>query len=294
MRAHSDSANPAATSLTTSSAGAPAAAILSAASIRSSCQASPAAPLTAAIAIELVAETGSTNADLLARLEQLDGPLLLIAQHQNAGRGRAGRSWLSAPGAGLTFSLAWKFRSPLHSLMGLPLAVGVALAESMAALGLQVTLKWPNDVLKDGHKLAGILIETRNVADQNRSASTWAVIGIGINLTVPDALEMQIGHAVAAAPQLAQMERHQLMATLLGHLAQALTAFDEAGFSAFSARWNGFDAYQGQSVTITDRGQILHEGRASGVDALGRLLLDGPGGRIAIVSGDVTLRVKQG
>ena len=66
------------------------------------------------VAIEVVAETGSTNADLLARLDTLDGPLLRIAENQTAGRGRAGRSWLSTPGAALMFSLAWRFKGPLH------------------------------------------------------------------------------------------------------------------------------------------------------------------------------------
>src|SRR5437868_5078441 len=77
--------------------------------------------------IEVVAATGSTNADLLARLEQLTQPVLLLAETQTAGRGRAGRPWHSAPGAALTFSLAWKFARPLQYLAGLPLAVGVAI-----------------------------------------------------------------------------------------------------------------------------------------------------------------------
>jgi BirA family biotin operon repressor/biotin-[acetyl-CoA-carboxylase] ligase len=282
---------------------------LSCSGIGDACLALPMAQAGTRIAIELVDETGSTNADLLARLDGLDGlndATLLIALHQHAGRGRAGRNWLSAAGASLTFSLAWPFQGPLHKLLGLPLAVGVALAECMAALGQPVTLKWPNDVHRDGHKLAGILIETRSIPGQGQQQgqqrpphpTTWAVIGIGINLTMPDALEQQIGHAVAAAPWLAQMDRNVLMATLLGHLTRALSEFEAAGFSAFCARWNRLDAYRGQQVVITDRGQVLHEGTAAGVDDFGQLLLDSSGhdssgGRIAIVSGDVTLRVKQ-
>jgi BirA family biotin operon repressor/biotin-[acetyl-CoA-carboxylase] ligase len=248
--------------------------------------------------IEVVTETGSTNADLLARLDQLDGATLLIAERQNAGRGRAGRSWLSAPGASLTFSLAWKFHAPLHQLLGLPLAVGVALAESMIAMGVPVTLKWPNDVLKDGAKLAGILIETRSCPASNAhpgtAAATWAVIGIGINLLMPDALEAQIERPVACAPWLAQMERNRLMATLLTHLAATLAQFDAEGFGAFHLRWNQLHAHQGMEVSIIDHGQIAHEGICCGVDHLGRLLLDDAGARKEIVSGDVSLRVKQG
>src|SRR3954471_1030166 len=117
-------------------------------------------PAAQQVAIEVVAETGSTNADLLARIDGLVTPVLLVAEWQTAGRGRAGRNWQSEAGTGLTFSLAWKFQRPLAELTGLPLAVGVALAEVLALFQVPVQLKWPNDVLKDGGKLAGVLIET--------------------------------------------------------------------------------------------------------------------------------------
>ncbi len=241
----------------------------------------------AGVAVEVVAETGSTNADLLARAATLSAPLLLIAEHQTAGRGRAGRSWLSAPGHSLTFSLAWRFEGGLPALTGLPLAVGTALAETLGRLGQPVQLKWPNDLLKDGDKLAGILVETQAAA-----ACTWAIVGIGLNLAMPDELEARIGRPVAAVPWLARMDRDALMAALLDGLAQALQAFAATGFAAFSARWNLLHAYQGQPVTIVDRGEVLHEGLAAGVDDGGRLLLDTEAGRIAIVAGDVSLRVK--
>ncbi|MFC5551200.1 biotin--[acetyl-CoA-carboxylase] ligase [Massilia aerilata] len=242
----------------------------------------------AGVAVEVVAETGSTNADLLARASTLEAPLLLVAEHQTAGRGRAGRSWLSAPGHSLTFSLAWKFEGGVQKLTGLPLAVGTALAETLARLGQPVQLKWPNDVLKDGDKLAGILVETAS-AD---SGGVWAVIGIGLNLAMPDELEQQIGRSVAAVPWLARMERDTLLAAILDGLAEALRLFDKSGFAAFSARWNLLHGWQGQLVTILDRGEVLQEGLAAGVDDAGRLLLDTESGRMTIVAGDVSLRIK--
>jgi BirA family biotin operon repressor/biotin-[acetyl-CoA-carboxylase] ligase len=242
-----------------------------------------------AIAVEVVAETGSTNADLLARAPHLNAPLLLIAENQTAGRGRAGRSWLSAPGSSLTFSLAWRFeRAPQH-LAGLPLAVGVALAETLGRLGVRVQLKWPNDVLKDGDKLAGILIEAQGAP----GGATWAVIGVGLNLAMPEQLEQQIGRAAAAVPWLAQMERNALMAALLDGLAAVLDEFAATGFAPFAARWNLLHAWQGALVTIVDRGTVLQEGVAAGVDDGGRLLLDGALGRSAVVAGDVSLRIKE-
>ena len=240
------------------------------------------------VAVEVVEETGSTNADLLARATALDAPLLLVARNQTAGRGRAGRSWLSSSAGSLTFSLAWRFEGGVGRLAGLPLAIGVALAETLDKLGVQVGLKWPNDVLRDGDKLAGILIETQNAP----GGGVWTVIGIGLNLLMPDETEALLGRSIASLPWLARMDRNELMAALLDGLAGALREFEHAGFGAFSARWNRRHAWQGQTVVILDAGKTLHEGAAAGVDDTGRLLLDTREGRITVLAGDVSLRVK--
>jgi BirA family biotin operon repressor/biotin-[acetyl-CoA-carboxylase] ligase len=239
------------------------------------------------VELRVVEETGSTNADLMAALPGLSAPLLLLAQNQTAGRGRAGREWLSVPGKSLTFSLAWKFGLPVHALVGLPLAVGVALAETLAAFGIEVRLKWPNDVLLQGRKLAGILIESAHAVD-----GSWAVIGIGINMVL-DAAAARIGQPVASLPWLAELDRDVLMAALLSALAEALTLFERHGLSAFLQRWNGLHAYRGQTVMILDQGRLLHEGIAAGADALGRFLLDTAGGQVAVMAGDVSLRPKE-
>ena len=243
----------------------------------------------AGVAVEVVPETGSTNADLLARAARLTEPVLLVAEHQSAGRGRAGRSWLSSSENSLTFSLAWKFEGGLQTLSGLPLAIGVALGDALGELGVQIQLKWPNDVLKDGDKLAGILIETQSA----QQGGVWAVIGIGLNLLMPDELEAQIGRSVASLPWLARMDRDVLMAALLDALAEALRLFASRGFAAFSARWNLRHAWQGRPVVILDNGKVLQEGLAAGVDDAGRLLLDTAQGRTSVVAGDVSLRLSE-
>jgi BirA family biotin operon repressor/biotin-[acetyl-CoA-carboxylase] ligase len=250
------------------------------------CAGSPAA----AVAVEVVAETGSTNADLLARAAHLSSNTLLVAERQNAGRGRAGRSWLSADGGSLTFSLAWKFARPLHALAGLPLAVGVALAETLGRLDVKVQLKWPNDLLKDGAKLAGVLIETQAAPE----GGVWTVIGIGLNLRLPDELEARLDRPAASAPWLAAMERDTLLATLLADLAAMLTQFEHTGFAPLAARWNRLHAYQGCAVTIIDGGAVIDEGVAAGVDDSGALLLDGAAGRVTVMAGDVSLRLRNG
>lgn len=247
--------------------------------------------------IEVVAETGSTNADLLARIaggvhsHRLDAPTLLVAQTQTAGRGRAGRAWLTAPSAALTFSLAWPFAAPLQALVGLPLAVGVTIAEILADFGVDVQLKWPNDVLHKGRKLAGILIETATAPDQQ----LWAVIGIGINLAMPEQLQEQIGRPTANLPVPAAQDRELLLGSLLSGLAQNMRRFESEGLAAFVERWNRLHAFAGQQVLILDQGKTLHEGRALGIDQIGRLLLqtDADSSPIAIMAGDISLRPKE-
>jgi BirA family biotin operon repressor/biotin-[acetyl-CoA-carboxylase] ligase len=308
---------------------------ISAAAIMQHCSSAAAA----AVRIDVVAHTGSTNADMLARLAtaapasaaapQLT-PMLLLALAQTAGRGRAGRRWESDD-ASLTFSLAWPFARPLAALVGLPLAVGVAVAEALAQHGAAVTLKWPNDVLQDGRKLAGILIETAgSAASQVPSEPVcWAVIGIGINIdrssdidsdmhdragagdaataisaddragTVPanaaSAAAVPAAGTTAAAglviAALPATDRNRLMARLLDSLTVALQRFDAAGLAPFVARWNALHAHGGLAVDILDCGERLYTGTAQGIDAHGRLLLQTAQGVVAVLAGDVSLRL---
>lgn len=238
------------------------------------------------LSVEVVAQTDSTNTDLLNRARALTKPTLLVAEAQTAGRGRAGRRWLSAPGSSLTFSLAWPFSTSSQGLLGLPLVVGVALAEALDSLDVKVQLKWPNDVLRNGKKLAGVLIET---AHQNKE--TWAIIGIGLNLLVPEELEQQIQQPVAEATWLAQMDRNVLLAKLINHLASCLCQFSVSGFSAFVPTWNALHAYANQSVCILEQGQVIQQGKALGVDNLGCLLVQDQQGVVwPIMTGDVSLR----
>jgi BirA family transcriptional regulator, biotin operon repressor / biotin---[acetyl-CoA-carboxylase] ligase len=244
-------------------------------------------PIASHMQVEIVSETGSTNQDLLLRAATLAAPTALIAEKQTAGRGRAGRSWQSTGGDVLTFSLAWRFECGVQGLLGLPLAVGVALSEALGELGLPVQLKWPNDLLRDGKKLAGILIET-----QTPSANqTWAVIGIGLNLSIPSDMEQLIGQAVADAPWLARMDRNELIANLLNALAAALKQFGENGFGAFAQRWNAKHAFANQMVNMIEAGNIVQSGIALGVDKDAALLLDTGSAVVRVLAGDVSLRL---
>src|SRR6266850_4733723 len=147
------------------------------------------------IEVRMVERCGSTNAVLLAEGKP---DVLLAAQVQTAGRGRRGRRWYSARGAGVTFSLSAVIRRPARELAGLSLVAGVAAARALRALGVaQAALKWPNDLVVDGAKLGGILVETRS----NGGGATRAVVGVGINLRGAAELGTRLRRRVAALEQ---------------------------------------------------------------------------------------------
>ncbi len=257
-------------------------------------------PAALRLAVEMAAETGSTNADLRARAAGLQAPLLLAAERQTAGRGRAGRSWLATPGDSLCFSLAWRFTRPLHRLSGLSLAVGVALAETLrmpridGTPGTPVLLKWPNDLLLGGAKLGGILIETAAAgtdASRDGAVELWVVIGVGLNVRADPARDAALDQPAAALCAAGTaLDRNALLAQLAASLAQALTSFDRDGLEPFVARWDALHAHAGQWVSIVEQGRTLHQGIARGIDRSGCLQVDTGSGIVSVAAGDVSLR----
>ncbi len=134
----------------------------------------------------LFEKTDSTNEQAMLKVKQGYAlPLACFAEEQTQGRGRRGKVWVSPPGASVYLSLAWKFDLSVNDLGCLSLAIGVAVARVLKSIGLkQVGLKWPNDVLVDDKKIAGILIEISQITNK----TTTAIIGIGLNFKLPDKL----------------------------------------------------------------------------------------------------------
>ena len=257
---------------------------------------------------ERVAETGSTNDDLLARVRAAAAsgasafaPCLLVADRQRAGRGRHGRRWHATPEASLTFSIAWT--SPRSDLSGLSLAVGCALADAidLQSRPLRIGLKWPNDLWlvdaagtgaddiapprnplapgPEGRKLAGILVETAPLG-----RGRVAVIGVGINIRAQDVADTASGVAYVAEIDAAATPATTL-ARVTPALFAALRSFDAAGFSAFVDRFAARDVLRGRRVCGSGvHGEV--EGIAAGIAADGSLRIDTATGAIAVASGE--------
>lgn len=216
--------------------------------------------------VRVVQRCSSTN-EMLMR-EGRAG-VLLAAIEQTAGRGRRGRRWHSAPGAGATFSVSTVTTRPLRELPGLSLVAGVAAAR---ALGAQ--LKWPNDLLLDGAKLGGVLVETRG---------SFVVIGIGVNCRHDAALERRVRRAVAFV----EADPGSVIAGVAGELLAALALFEREGLEPLRAEWQRRHAHDGARVQVRLADGRLLTGIARGLDADGGLRLDTRGGMRSVTSGQV-------
>ena len=291
------------------------------------------APLLPGLSVEVLRSTPSTNSALLERARVLPEdrrdagevlvrrsvesaafgrraadlqPCLLVAEHQSAGRGRQGRTWKSAPGASLTFSLGLPLA--LADWSGLSLAVGVALCDALDPQpghgrgpenegAPRLGLKWPNDLwLVDargsaatgtgaGRKLGGILIETVAAGTQR-----LAIIGIGLNVLPFAAGDTNTGFATlreldpeASAPA--------ALARIALPLVQALKRFERRGFAGFVAGFDARDLLRGHVVRTTR--PDVPQGVARGVSAQGGLLVEMPGGTVTVASGEVSVRLDE-
>ena len=234
----------------------------------------------------------STNSRLMA--EALRGAphrSVSYCAHQYAGRGRRGRPWLSGLGGGITFSVLWRLEGGINQAAALSLAVGLALVR---ALGTErpLQLKWPNDVLADFHKLAGVLVEIQG----DVLGPACAVIGIGINQQLAPAVRQHIDQAVTSLAEIGvTLPRTAILGRVLLELNHTLIQFEAAGFAPFAAEWNALHAYQGRRVALhlPDGGRM--EGEVAGVDAEGALRLALPqGGERRFHAGELRMRPLRG
>ena len=244
--------------------------------------------------IEVLEATASTNTLLVQRanLGAAAGSVI-AAEWQTHGRGRRGRAWESGVGAALTFSLLWRFQQGAGFLAGLSLAIGVAVARALARAGVPAAgLKWPNDVMWDGRKLAGILIELHGEM-QGPSA---AVIGIGVNCELPARVRERIDQPVADLAEAggAAADRNRVLALMLIELERVLASFAREGFEPLRDEWHRRHVDQGKMVRLVLPDGASLEGIAAGVAADGSLLLDTASGRRRFHSAEISLRSREG
>jgi len=232
--------------------------------------------------VEVVDETGSTNADLIARAnagEDVDG-VVLIAEHQTAGRGRSGRTWSAAPRAQLTLSAGVAAVAvPMPAWGWLPLAAGLAVADTVKEIGVDAALKWPNDVLAGDGKLAGILSEV---------AGQTIVVGIGLNVTLRAGEVDEPAVTSLADLGVADPDRTALAARLLRRLGERVTGWRTGDHQLMAD-------YRSQCTTVNASVRaVLPDGReivgtALSVDDHGRLRIEthAQADVVAVTAGDV-------
>jgi BirA family biotin operon repressor/biotin-[acetyl-CoA-carboxylase] ligase len=215
-------------------------------------------------------ETGSTN-DRARELAAAGAPhgTLVTAAAQSAGRGRQGRQWSAPPGRALLMSVVLRDAHPL-----LPLAAAVAVAQTV---GGEARIKWPNDVLIDDRKVAGILAE-------GRPQEGWAVLGIGVNVAIRvDDLPAEL-HATAATLSRDRADVEPFLAELLAALERTLALAPTDVLDAWRAR----DALTGRAISWS-----AGHGTAAGIDGEGRLVVElADGGRTSLDAGEVHLRTE--
>jgi len=242
--------------------------------------------------IEVVPQAPSSNTLLLqrTRLKTADGNpcsgSVLAVEFQTAGRGRMGRTWCSALGDTLTFSLLWRFDCGLNALSGLSLAAGVAVARALKLSGAgAISLKWPNDILTSGGKLGGILIETQG----DMLGPTSAVIGIGLNCTLRPNLAGLIDQPASALDEICtnMPTRNQLLATILLELASTLKQFTQSGFVAWRDEWEQYHIHQNKPVQLRTADGSVVNGIARGVSDNGDFCVETAQGIRRFNSGEV-------
>jgi BirA family transcriptional regulator, biotin operon repressor / biotin---[acetyl-CoA-carboxylase] ligase len=244
--------------------------------------------------LEVLADTDSTNARVLAAERPVGELVVCLAEYQSAGRGRRGRHWLSPPGAGVCLSVGGRLPAAPSDYAALPTAVGVASAAALEALGVPgIGLKWPNDLLLDGGKLGGILIELRG---ESQGPATLSV-GLGLNMWLGPGARAEIARSGGLPPADlagwagdALPERNTVAVALIAAIAGCLERAPEGLSDAVLSGWRQRDCLWGRAVRVEDAG-AGRVGIARGLDPSGALLLEtADGARQRVTAGEVTLR----
>lgn len=240
-------------------------------------------------ALEIYPQIDSTNR-YLVELAHAKAGSVCLAESQTAGKGRQGRQWVSPFGKNIYMSILWRFDNDLSCLSGLSLAIGVAVVRTLKSLGINdIGLKWPNDIVWQGKKLAGILIEVSGEA----SGQCNAVIGLGLNLSLPVKQAVGIEQPWTDLQQIApwaSYSRNAVASALLNQLLPVIADFETDTLSHYLAEWRSYDANFGKQVSVY-LGKQQIDGLVCGINEQGLLLLKNAAGDIkTFASGEISFR----
>lgn len=236
-------------------------------------------------------QVASTNTWLMQRIpEGMASGTACLAEQQKSGKGRHGRTWVSPFGSNIYLSLLWRFSFPPAGLAGLSLAAGVGVALALSEVGVKgLGLKWPNDVLWDRRKLAGLLIEVSGEAQ----GPTAVVCGIGVNTLLSEGDAQAIDQPWTDLSQIlgsGAFSRNTVAARVLDRLVWVMREYERGRLETFLPMWRRFDAYQGQRIALR-LGDETIRGTHAGIDDTGALRLVHERGISHFMAGEVTLRI---
>ena len=230
----------------------------------------------------------STNGYLMRTKPEMGSVTVCLAEQQQAGRGRRGKTWVSPFGKNIYLSVGKIFNRPVADLGGLSLVAGTQVVKTLHACGLQdAGLKWPNDIILGKGKLAGILVELGAPTDN----CVFAVVGVGVNFALQEKDSRDINQPWSAVGQYSSVSRNEMAGRLTENLIKAMERFEIEGFSAFHEEWSRYNLYAGREVVI-HRGSARIDGRDGGVNEEGNLLLQTEDGIQVFNAGEVSLRVR--
>jgi len=244
--------------------------------------------------IDVFFDINSTNDYLLSESKlnkHIDSRCVVcLSEYQRNGKGRRGKQWISPIGGNLYCSLSWNFNKSFQELIGLSIAISVGIARLLEQIGvLDVELKWPNDILWQGKKLLGILLEMHGEA----SGPCTAVIGIGINYQMSN-LKVDIDQPWCDLNSILSIlpGRNKFSAQIIDNIIDTIQVFEKEGLDAFLESWKHYDVIQNQAITIKKMNSE-QQGIARGIDHTGALLVELDGKVSTVYSGDVSISIKK-
>lgn len=235
--------------------------------------------------VAVLASIDSTNAEAQRRLPQQQPPFALLAEHQLAGRGRRGRAWVSPYGKNLYLTAVVSSPGGIQKLQALSLTMGLAVIRTLQQLGVEdACLKWPNDVLVRGRKLAGILIELSG----DPQDVCQAIIGIGINVNMRLADNIDQPWISMAEALGGLQDRNQVASLLLREIDSLWQIHRRSGFAALRSEWERYHGWQGRAVTLSSGVRCI-QGTVAGVAEDGAILMHVDGQTQAFSGGELSL-----